>query len=273
MPVCYDRYIQLDIANRVWEAAMKRHRAGLHLAAALALVVTGAGTVEAAEVHVAVAANFTGAAKAIAEKFEAATGDTAVLSFGSTGQLFTHISQGAPFDVFLAADQARPEKAVADGLAVAGSRFTYATGKIVLYSTDPALVTGEATLADGSFEKLAIANPRTAPYGAAALQAMKGLGVYEDLEPKIVQGTSIAQTYQFVASGSAEIGFVALSQLADVTGGSRWPVPQKLYDTISQDAVLLTSAADDPAAKGFISFLKGPGARAVIEQYGYGFID
>lgn len=252
---------------------MTRLGAGLRLAAAIAFAAAGAGASQAADVHVAVAANFTGAAKEIAAKFEAATGDTAVLSFGSTGQLFTQISQGAPFDVFLAADQARPEKAVADGLAVADSRFTYATGKIVLYSTDPSLVSGEETLKDGSFEKLAIANPATAPYGAAAVQAMKGLGVYDDLAPKLVQGTNIAQTYQFVASGSAEVGFVALSQLAEVTGGSRWPVPQTLYDTISQDAVLLTSAADDPTAKRFVAFLKGPEARAVIEHYGYGFID
>lgn len=252
---------------------MKRHCAGLRLVAAIAFAAVGAGTVKAAEVHVAVAANFTGAAEEIAARFHAATGDTAILSFGSTGQLFTQISQGAPFDVFLAADQARPEKAVADGLAVADSRFTYATGKIVLYSADPTLVNGEATLKDGTFEKLAIANPKTAPYGAAAVQAMKGLGVYDDLAPKIVQGTSIAQTYQFVASGSAEVGIVALSQLAGVNGGSRWPVPQTLYDTISQDAVLLTSAADDPTAKSFVTFLKGPEARAVIEHYGYGFID
>lgn len=252
---------------------MKRHGAGLRLAAAIAFSVIGAATGRAADVHVAVAANFTAAAKDIASKFEAATGDTAILSFGSTGQLYTQIAQGAPFDVFLAADQARPEKAVAEGLAVADSRFTYATGRIVLYSADPALVTSEETLKRGAFEKIAIANPGTAPYGAAAVQAMERLGVYEALRAKLVQGTNIAQTYQFVASGSAEVGIVALSQIADVTGGSRWPVPQALYDTISQDAVLLTPAADDPTAKRFVAFLKGPEARAVIEHYGYGFID
>ncbi|MGX1309761.1 molybdate transport system substrate-binding protein [Amorphus suaedae] len=252
---------------------MRRHGAGLRLAAAIAFSVMGAATGRAADVHVAVAANFTAAAKDIAAKFEAATGDTAILSFGSTGQLYTQIAQGAPFDVFLAADQTRPEKAVAEGLAVADSRFTYATGKIVLYSADQALVTGEETLKRGAFQKIAIANPGTAPYGAAAVQAMERLGVYEALRAKLVQGTNIAQTYQFVASGSAEVGFVALSQIADVTGGSRWPVPQGLYDTISQDAVLLTPAADDPTAMRFVAFLKGPEARAVIEHYGYGFID
>lgn len=247
----------------------RRHTAaGVVLAALL-----HAGTAAAGEVRVAVAANFTAAAKEIAAAFEETSGDTAVLSFGSTGQLFTQIAQGAPFDVFLAADRARPEKAVADGLAVEGSRFTYATGKIVLYSTDPDLVSGEATLSDASFDKLAIANPETAPYGAAAVETMTALGVTETLAPKLVQGSNIAQTYQFVATGSAELGFVALSQLTGTDGGSRWVVPETLYDPIAQDAVLLAGAADDEAARAFLAFLKGPEARAVIERYGYGFLD
>lgn len=247
---------------------------GLGLAfAAVMLAAVGAEPAAAGEVRVAVAANFTAAAKEIAAKYQATTGDTAVLSFGSTGQLFTQIAQGAPFQVFLAADQARPEKAVTDGLAVAGSRFTYATGKIVLYSKAADLVTGPETLKTAAFDKIAIANPKTAPYGAAAVQTMEKLGIYAALEPKIVQGGNIAQTYQFVATGTAELGFVALSQLADVDGGSRWPVPQDLYDTIAQDAVLLTTGEDNSAASGFLAFLKGPEARAVIERYGYGFVD
>jgi molybdate transport system substrate-binding protein len=225
---------------------------------------------QAAQTNVAVAANFTEAVKEIAQAFKEKTGDEAVLSFGSTGQLYAQISQGAPFEVFLAADQERPKKAEGEGLAVPDSRFTYATGKIVLWSKDPGLVQGEATLKDGKFDKIAIANPTAAPYGAAAVQAMKALGVYEQLEPKIVQGNNIAQTYQFVATGNAELGFVALSQVANSDQGSRWVVPGDLYDTIRQDAVLLKKGADSEAAKAFIAFLKGPEAARIMERFGYG---
>jgi molybdate transport system substrate-binding protein len=225
---------------------------------------------QAAETHVAVASNFTGAAKEIAQAFKAKTGDEAVLSFGSTGQLYTQISQGAPFEVLLAADEARPKKAITNGLAVPDSRFTYATGKIVLWSQDPNLVRGEATLTGGNFSKIAIANPTAAPYGAAAVQAMRALKVYDQLEPRIVQGNNIAQTYQFVATGNAELGFVALSQVANTTEGSRWVVPGDLYDRIRQDAVLLKKAADSKVAKAFVAFLKGPEAARIMERYGYG---
>ena len=173
-----------------------------------------AGPARAGEAHVAVAANFTDAAREIGALFAQTTGHKAVFSFGSTGQLFAQISQAAPFAVFLAADQARPQKAEAEGLAVAGSRFTYATGRIVLYSGDSGLVNGAATLTDGGFTKLAIANPATAPYGAAAVAAMQALGVHDAPMPKIVQGASIAQAYQFVETGNAELGFVALAQVA-----------------------------------------------------------
>ena len=225
---------------------------------------------QAGQTNVAVAANFTDAAKEIAQAFKAKTGDEAVLSFGSTGQLYTQISQGAPFEVFLAADDERPKKAIADGLAVPDSAFTYATGKIVLWSADPKLVQGAATLKNGKFEKIAIANPATAPYGAAAVQAMRTLEVYEQLEPKLVQGNNIAQTYQFVETGNAELGFVALSQVANDKEGSRWLVPGDLYDTIRQDAVLLKKGADSQAAKAFVAFLKGPEAARIMERYGYG---
>jgi molybdate transport system substrate-binding protein len=226
----------------------------------------------AAEVNVAVAANFTQAAKDIAEAFHASTGDDAVLSFGSTGKLYTQIANGAPFKVFLAADQERPAKAETDGLAVAGSRFTYATGKIVLYSTDAsvAVADGAALKTPDAVTKIAIANPKTAPYGTAAVEAMKALGVYDGLETKLVQGDSIAQTFQFVESGNAAMGFVALSQVIGTSAGAQWVVPQTLYTPIRQDAVLLKTGEADDTAKAFVAFLKSDKARQIIAHYGYG---
>ncbi len=173
---------------------------GVALLALLAAVASSRPSA-AGEVKVAVAANFTAAAKEIGALFKKATGDEVIFSFGATGQLFTQISQEAPFEVFLAADQKRPKKAVADGYAVPDSLFTYATGKLVLFSKSKDLVQGEETLKDGKFEKIAIANPQTAPYGAAAVEVMKMLGVYDALAGKIVQGNSIAQAYQFVDTG------------------------------------------------------------------------
>jgi molybdate transport system substrate-binding protein len=237
----------------------------------VAAIALGAPTAAlAAQTNVAVAANFTDAANEIAEAFQEETGHEAVLSFGSTGQLYTQITQDAPFEVFLAADDERPRKAEDEDLAVPGSRFTYAIGKIVLWSQDPDLVKGEATLKRGDFTRIAIANPVTAPYGAAAVQAMEALGVYERLEPKIVQGNNIAQTYQFVVTGNAELGFVALSQVARNTEGSAWEVPPDLYEPIRQDAVLLEKGVDSEAAKAFIKFLRGPEAAPIIAKYGYG---
>jgi molybdate transport system substrate-binding protein len=224
----------------------------------------------AGTVHVAVAANFTAAAKEIGTLFAKASGHQAVFSFGSTGQLYTQITQQAPFEVFLAADQERPKKAEEGGLAVAGSRFTYATGKIVLFSRDDNLVKDGATLKEGKFAKIAIANPTAAPYGAAAVETMQALKVYDALKPKIVQGNNIAQTYQFVSTGNAELGFVALSQAVGKDGGSCWIVPADLYTVIAQDAVLLKRGADNAAARAFVAFLKGAQARAVKEKYGYG---
>jgi molybdate transport system substrate-binding protein len=232
-------------------------------------LVVAAGPVEAGQTQVAVAANFTGPAKEIAALFKAKTGDEALLSFGASGNFYTQISQGAPFQVFLSADADRPKAAVDGGFAVADSRFTYAIGKLVLWSNSLDLTQGEATLKANSFIKLSIANPKSAPYGAAAVEAMKALGVYDAIEPKIVQGASIAQAFQFVDTGNAELGFVALSQLFGVTAGSRWLPPQSFYSPIRQDAVLLKTGADDEASKAFIAFLKGPEARAVIERYGY----
>lgn len=241
----------------------------LRLAAGIAAFVLTSTSVPAAETNVAVAANFTEAAKEIAAAFKAKTGHQAVLSFGASGPFYTQITQGAPFQVFLSADDSRPKKLVDDGLAVPESRFTYAIGKLVLWSKTPGLVNGEETLKAASFAKLSICNPAAAPYGAAAVEAMEALKVYETLQPKLVEGATITQAYQFVETGNAELGFVALSQLTGPPTGSRWLIPQELYSPIRQDAVLLKSAASNEAATGFIAFLRGPEARAIIEKYGY----
>jgi len=240
--------------------------ASLGLAAAC---LWSSGAALAASTHVAVAANFTEAAKEIAAAFKAKTGDDAVLSFGASGQFYTQIKQDAPFEILLSADDARPKKLVEEGLGVADSRFTYAVGKLVLWSQSADLVKGEDTLKSASFGKLAIANPIAAPYGAAAIETLEALKLYDALQSKIVQGESISQAFQFVETGNAELGFVALAQLAKVTSGSRWLVPQNLYSPILQDAVLLKKGAANEAATAFMTFLKGPQARAIIEKYGY----
>lgn len=223
----------------------------------------------AGQTNVAVAANFTEPATEIAKLFEQQTGHKAVLSFGATGQFFTQITQGAPIEVFLAADNIRPEKAVQDGYGVPGTVFTYAIGQLVLWSKDPALVTGPEVLKSDAFHKIAIADPATAPYGLAAVQTMTSLGVEEALRPKIVQGTSIGQTLQFVETANAELGFVALSQVIAKQEGSRWIVPAGDHEPILQDAVLLKTGESNEAARAFLDFLKGPEAAAVIERFGY----
>ncbi len=232
----------------------------------IALVSTSA---LASQTNVAVAANFTDAAKEIAIEFANKTGHEAVLSFGTSGQLFTQITQDAPFQVFLSADSERPWKLVDQGLAATESRFTYAVGKLVLWSKLPQLDIGVDTLKTSAFSTLSIANPATAPYGAAAVETMKALGVYEALRAKIVQGNSIAQAFQFIDTRNAELGFVALSQVAGNTSESRWLVPNELYTPIRQDAVLLKKGESNDAATSFVAFLKGPEARAIIEKFGY----
>jgi len=241
----------------------------VQFAVGVATLVLTSTNVPAAQTNVAVAANFTEAAKEIAAVFKAKTGHEAVLSFGASGQFYTQITQGAPFQILLSADDARPKKLVDDGLAVPGSNFTYAIGKLVLWSKTPGLVKGEDTLKAASFAKLSICNPVAAPYGAAALETMKSLKVFEQLQPKLVEGATITQAYQFVETGNAELGFVALSQLTGPETGSRWLVPQELYSPIRQDAVLLKSGAANEAATGFIAFLRSPEARVIIEKYGY----
>lgn len=240
------------------------------LLSVLVLAVSASVPAFGAETKVAVAANFTEPAKAIAARFKARTGHDAVLSFGSSGQFYAQIANGAPFEVLLSADRERPEKAEAEGLGVAGSRFTYAVGRLVLYSKTPGLVDGRGgVLKGGRFAKIAIADPKTAPYGVAAVETMRKLGVYEALRPRLVQGASITQAYQFVDTGAAELGFVALSQVATVKGGSRWVVPAADHTPMDQQAVLLKAGASSAAARAFMAFLKGPEAKAIIRKYGY----
>ncbi|MGV0878771.1 molybdate ABC transporter substrate-binding protein [Martelella sp. FLE1502] len=238
---------------------------------ALLLLPLAATPAAADEVTVAVAANFTGAAEEIAKAFHEETGHEAVLSFGSTGRLYAQIIHGAPFDVFLAADEERPARAIAEGYAVEGSAFVYALGALVLYSTDPDLVDPDGAVLSHPerFAKLAIANPRTAPYGAAAVEAMTSLGVYEQLRERLVEGESITQAYQFVATGNAALGFVALSQLVGEPAGSRYEVPTDLYSPIAQGAVLLNKGENNIAARAFMNFLKGDAARKIVGNHGY----
>ena len=239
------------------------------LCAALALGGLFLSPARADEVKVAVAANFTAAMKEIAAGFEQTTGHTALLSFGSTGKLYAQIINGAPFAVFLAADQRRPK--LLEDKDMASGRFTYATGRLVLWSAKPGFVDDEGkVLAAAAFDRLAIANPKTAPYGSAALEILHNQGQSTKLLPRLVRGDSIAQTHQFVATGSAELGFVALAQVVLNPQGSRWDVPQSLYTPIHQDAVLLENGADQPAALALIEYLKGPEARAIVERFGYG---
>jgi molybdate transport system substrate-binding protein len=241
------------------------------LPALLVLLVSASALAD--EVQVAVAANFTAPMKLIAAEFEKETGHQAVLSFGATGKLYAQIMNGAPFDIFLAADDERPAKLEKEGAAVAGSRFTYATGRLVLWSPKPGTVDEQGeVLRTGNFKHLAIAAPKLAPYGAAAMETLTRLGLLASLEPKLVQGESIGQTLSFISTGNAELGFVALSQVVEggkITTGSGWIVPTKLHSPIRQDAVLLKRASKHKAALLLLSFLKTDKAKAVIRSFGY----
>jgi molybdate transport system substrate-binding protein len=219
-------------------------------------------------VSVGVAANFAEPAQAIATAFKAATGHEARISPGASGQLLTQIAHGAPYGVFLSADTERPQKAEADGLGVAGTRFTYAVGRLALYSPRPGFASAR-TLGADRFGKLAIADPAVAPYGVAALETLAALGLKDRLQGRLVMGTSIAQAHQFAASGAAGLGFVALSQVISEPKTTYWIVPAGRHSPIAQQAILLKSAANDPAARAFLAFLKGPQARAIIRRYGY----
>lgn len=238
-------------------------------AAAFAIgVLLVAPCVQAASLPVAVAANFTGVAKKLATGFKADTGSELQLSFGSSGALFAQISQGAPFEIFLSADTERPERAIKDGLGVAGTSFVYARGRLVLYSPSLDVSDGPAVLKSDNYAHLAVADAEAAPYGAAAMQTLKALGLVDQVQPRLVVGENISQTLQFVISGNAPLGFVALSQVIGASG-SRWLVPASLYAPIAQGAVLLTPGKDDPAARAFLAYLKGDKARALIEEAGY----
>jgi len=223
----------------------------------------------AAEVSAAVAANFTKPAEELAAAFTAKTGDTVTFSFGATGGLYTQITQGAPFEVFLSADAKRPAEAVKDGFGVPGTVFTYAVGKLALYSATVDLTDGAAVLAANAFQHLAIGDPKTAPYGAAALEAIDKLGLTEVLTPKLVTGQNITQAQQFVDSGNAELGFVALSQVIDKPAPQVWRVPAEEYSPILQDAVLLKTGEANPAAMAFLEFLRSEEGHAIIAKFGY----
>ncbi len=224
---------------------------------------------EDGNVRAAVAANFMSAAREIAAAFEDSTGDKPLLSFGSTGQLYAQIVQGAPFDVFLAADRERPERAERGGLAVAGSRRTYAVGRLVLFSRDPGRATGPASLRNADLQRLALANPALAPYGRAAVEVMRALGLEEFLQERLVIGMSVSQAHQFVRTGNAELGFLALSQVAGTADGSRWLVPEDLHAPIRQQAVLLESGRGNPVAARFLDFLGSETAAEILRRHGY----
>jgi molybdate transport system substrate-binding protein len=236
--------------------------------------VAWTGAVAAAEVQVAVAANFAGPLARIGADFQAATGHVLAVTAGATGKFRAQIAAGAPFEVLLAADDGTPRQLIADGHAVAGSNFTYAIGRLVLWSARPGYVDDRgAVLASGTFAHLAIANPKVAPYGRAALEVLAARGLADTLAPTLVTGESIAQAHQFVASGNAELGFVALSQVAlpgKPVAGSFWLVPPSLYGEIRQDAVLLRAGEGHPAAVALLAYLETEAARAVIKAYGYG---
>jgi molybdate transport system substrate-binding protein len=223
----------------------------------------------AATVNAAVAANFTKVAEQLGADFKAKTGDEVIFSFGATGTLYTQITQAAPFEVFLSADDKRTGTAIKEGFGVEGSEFTYAMGKVVLYSPSLDVTDGKAVLAANAFQHIAIADPKTAPYGAAGMAVLESLGITAAVTPKIVTGENISQTLQFVDSGSAELGFVALSQVIGKPATQIWLPPQESYPPIRQNAVLLKMGEGNAAAKAFLDYLRSPEAVAVIEAAGY----
>jgi len=247
----------------------QRQKILLHLLLASLLGVSDA--VSGDQARVAVAANFKLTAITLGTLFTEETGHQIAFSYGSTGQLYAQITHGAPFDAFLAADQARAERVISAGYGVAGSRFTYACGRLALYSRDRGLTLSSNSILEDGIRRIAVANPRTAPYGAAALQVLERLGATDQLAPKLVQGTNVAQAFQFAFTGNADLAMVAKAQVIDPTvAGSHWTVPQTLHDPIAQDAVLLLRGADNAPALAFLRFLKEPTAQAAIRRAGYG---
>ena len=229
--------------------------------------------IHAAEVNVAVAANFTAPMKIIAQDFERDTGHEARLAFGGTGQFYAQIRNGAPFAILLSADDETPIKLEKEGLGVTGSRFTYATGKLALWSKKPGFVDAQGEiLRSAQFDKIAVANPKLAPYGAAAMETLDKMGLRERITAKIVEGSNIGQTFQFVASENAALGFVALSQVFEngtIKEGSAWIVPGSMHAPIKQDAILLNAGKDNSAAAALLKYLQGDKAKAVIRSFGY----
>ena len=247
----------------------------LELGAVLALLMgLAAPPARAEEVHVGVAANFTPPLKALAARFERASGHRVLVTSGSSGLLYAQIQHGAPFDLFLSADEERPALLEQEGRAVPGSRFTYAVGQLVLWSATPGLIDPEgAVLRGGRYSKLAIANPKTAPYGTAAMQVLEALGLTRHVKDRLVQATDILQTYQYAATGNAELGFVALSQIVagpKAPATPYWLVPQALYSPLRQQAVLLTRSAGKEGPRALLAWLRGEDARALIRGSGYG---
>ena len=242
------------------------------LYAALPVLLLSA-TSHAAEVSVAVAANFTAPMNAIAAEFTKDTGHIAKPAFGATGKFYAQIKNGAPFQMLLSADDETPAKLVQEGLAESGSRFTYAIGTLVLWSAQPGFIDAKAeVLKKGQFNKLALANPKLAPYGKAAVEVLSGMGLLDALTPKFVQGENIAQTFQFASTGNAELGFVALSQVmkdGKIGSGSAWLVPAKLHTPIRQDAVILAAGKGNTAAEALMKYLKSNKAKVIIKSYGY----
>jgi molybdate transport system substrate-binding protein len=255
-----------------------RHRQRIFLTVSLStcflIYFIGSSSIFAGETYIAVAANFIGVMDSLAKVFYDQSGNKLTPVFGSTGKLFAQINSKAPFDAFFAADAKRPELLDANGIAKPGSRFTYAVGKLVLWSPDTGFVdSAGAVLKNNDFRYVAIANPELAPYGAAAKQVLEGLSLWQSLLPRLVQGENIIQAYHYVISGNAELGFIAFSQInnpAVKRSGSYWDIPDSLYAPIEQQAVLLS---DSPIAKAFLDFVKSETARNIIRSFGYGLPD
>lgn len=241
--------------------------------ASLCAILAISGAAQAGEVQVAVAANFAGPMEKLAAQFERDSGHKAIVATGATGKFYAQIRNGAPFEVLLAADDETPARLETEGHAVAGSRFTYAVGRLVLWSAREGVVdAGGNVLKSGSYRHLAIANPKTAPYGAAAVATLQKLGLYASVQPRLVQGENIAQAWQFASTGNAELGFVAQSQVwrdGKFTSGSGWIVPAAMHDPIRQDAALLAKGRNNPAAQALLQFLRTDAAKAIIRSYGY----
>jgi len=228
----------------------------------------------AGEVHVAIASNFIFPLKELSQEFENTTGDKVVMISGSTGKLYAQIHQGAPFEVFLAADSTRPELLEKEGIGVSGSRFTYAVGRLALWSADAKLVSafGLQILDQKNFRYLAIANPKTAPYGKATEQVLRKTGYWEKIQSRLIRGENISQTLQFVVTGNAQIGFISLSQLNSSKGslgGTFWLVPLSLHEPIQQQAILLKRAKSNHVAREFLKFIKSKKGQKIIKSYGY----